>query len=104
MTITSEFILEISLYSLFAFGVFCTLLGVVYWTTFRNHNLSGESLAVIIERSEVPKLATIILIIVAATFLGLMQLVEGESIIAILSGIAGYVLGGRANQKKDKEP
>ena len=103
MTITPDFILELSLYVLIAFACFCLVLCVGYFVTFWNHNFSGESMAIILERSEIPKLATIILIIIATTFLGLLELVEGESIVAILSGIAGYVLGGRTSAKKAQE-
>jgi hypothetical protein len=103
MTITPDFILQISLYALIAFGIFCTVVAVALWSTFRGHNLSGESLSTIIAQTEIPKLTTIILIIVATTFLGLLQLVSGESVVAILSGIAGYVLGGRNPGRKAKE-
>ncbi len=103
MEITPEFILQIALYGLAAFGMFCVVLIVAYWVTFRDHKLSGDSLAAIIERSEIPKLATTILIIVAATFLAMLGLVTGESVIAILSGVAGYVLGGRKVGGKKNE-
>ncbi|WP_169569808.1 hypothetical protein [Sneathiella limimaris] len=102
MTITPDFILQICYYGLIAFGIFCAVVAIACWVTFRGHNLSGDSLSNIIAQTEIPKLATIILIIVAATFLGLLQLVSGESVVAILSGIAGYVLGGRNPQRKDK--
>ena len=104
MTITAEFVGELVYYTTIAFCVFMTALMLIYWTTFRGRKLTGESIALIIERTEIPKLATIILIIVAATFLALLELVEGESVITILSGIAGYVLGGRANMKEDRPP
>ena len=103
MNITPDFILQISLYALIAFGIFCAVVAVALWSTFRGHNLSGESLSIIIAQTEIPKLTTIILIIVATTFLGLLQLVSGESVVAILSGIAGYVLGGRNPIRKAKE-
>jgi hypothetical protein len=32
----------------------------------------------------------------AASLLGLLQVIAGEAVIALLSGIAGYVLGHRA--------
>ena len=104
MTITPDFILQISLYALIAFGIFCSVVAIALWSTFRGHNLSGESLSNIIAQTDIPKLTTIILIIVAATFLGLLQLVSGESVVAILSGIAGYVLGARPPLRKEKPP
>ncbi|WP_025899368.1 hypothetical protein [Sneathiella glossodoripedis] len=102
MELTQEFILQLCLYALIAFGLFCAVTAIAYWATFRGHNLSGESLSTIIAQTEIPKLITIILIIVSTTFLGLLQLVNGESVVAILSGIAGYVLGGQGVRRKEK--
>jgi len=104
MDITLDFILQLVFYTTIAFAIFMAVLSLIYWVTFRGHRLSGESLAIIIERTEVPKLATIILIIIAVTFLALLKIVEGEAVITILSGIAGYVLGGRNSGRNHKDP
>jgi hypothetical protein len=103
MTITPEFILQLCFYTLIAFALFCAVTAIAYWATFRGHNLSGDSLSTIIAQTQIPKLITIILIIVSTTFLGLLQLVSGESVVAILSGIAGYVLGGTGIQRREKQ-
>ena len=102
MDVTTEFVIEIGLYVLIAFGITTAGLTIGAIVIFRNHNLSGESLALIVERSEVAKLATIVLIVLAVTFLGLLKIVAGEAVVAVLSGIAGYVLGGKT-KASDKE-
>jgi hypothetical protein len=63
-------------------------------------NISGASIARILQQTDIPKLATIILIVLAASLLGLLRVIAGEAVIALLSGIAGYVLGNRAAPKE----
>ena len=103
MEVSPDFILQLALYALIGFAVLATGLTVVAVVIFRGHNLKGESLALIVQRTEIAKLATIVLIILAVTLLGLLKLVEGEAIVAILSGIAGYVLGGRSLGKEPRQ-
>jgi hypothetical protein len=52
-------------------------------------------MARVLQQTDVPKLATIILIVLAASLLGALRVIAGEAVIALLSGIAGYVLGNR---------
>lgn len=100
MQVTPDFVLTLALYALVAFGILAAGLSAVAVVMFKGHNLGGEALALIVQRTEVAKLATIVLIILATTLLGLLGLVEGEAVVAILSGIAGYVLGGRVGGKE----
>jgi hypothetical protein len=46
------------------------------------------------QRGDALRMITVGGIVIAATFLGLAKIVEGTAVVAILSGIAGYVLGG----------
>ena len=103
MDLTPDFVLTLALYALIGFGILGAGLTVVAVVIFRGHNLKGESLALIVQRTEIAKLATIVLIILAVTLLGLLKLVEGEAVVAILSGIAGYVLGGRGGGRERQE-
>ena len=63
----------------------------------------GIIIARILQQTDVPKLATIILIVISASMLGMMGVIAGEAVIALLSGIAGYVLGNRT-PPKDSAP
>ncbi len=93
------FIVTLSQLGLIGFGVLIAGAAVVYTVLFWKGNLSGESIAQILQQTDIPKLATIILIVLAASLLGLLGVIAGEAVIALLSGIAGYVLGNRTAPK-----
>jgi hypothetical protein len=93
------FILTLAQYMLIAFGILIAGAAVVYITLFWKGNFSGASIARILQQTDIPKLATIIMIVLAASLLGLLRIIAGEAVIALLSGIAGYVLGNRATPK-----
>ena len=46
------------------------------------------------ERLQVLQLLTVMLVIASATVLALFNIIESNGIVGILSGVAGYVLGG----------
>ena len=95
------FLFIITLAQLFLIGLGIIIAGatIVYGVMLWKGNLSGASIARIVQQTDVPKLATIILIVLAASLLGLLGVIAGEAVIALLSGIAGYVLGHRAGPK-----
>lgn len=102
-TITPELLsFIITLCQLFLIGLGIIIAGatIVYGAMFWKGNMSGASIARILQQTDVPKLATIILIVLAASLLGLLGVIAGEAVIALLSGIAGYVLGHRAGPKE----
>ncbi|MCF2514630.1 hypothetical protein LVY65_06065 [Sphingomonas sp. G124] len=95
-----NFIITLCQLMLIAFGILIAGAAVVYSTMFWKGNFSGASIARILQQTDIPKLATIILIVLAASLLGLLGVIAGEAVIALLSGIAGYVLGNRAAPKE----
>ena len=97
-----DFILKLAQMMLIAFAIVIAGAAVVYATMFWKGNFSGASIARILQQTDVPKLATIILIVLAASLLGLLGVIAGEAVIALLSGIAGYVLGNRSAPKEVK--
>lgn len=96
------FIITLAQFLLIGFAILIAGAAVVYATMFWKGNLSGASIIGILQQTDVPKLATIILIVLAASLLGLLGVIAGEAVIALLSGIAGYVLGHRAAPKEPK--
>ena len=94
-----SFIITLSQLFLVGLGIIIGGATVVYSTMFWKGNMTGASIARILQQTDVPKLATIILIVLAASLLGLLGVIAGEAVIALLSGIAGYVLGNRAAPK-----
>jgi len=93
------FILQLAQFLLIAFGILIGGAAVVYMTMFWKGNLNASGIAGILRQTDVPKLATIIMIVLAASLLGLLRIIEGEAVIALLSGIAGFVLGHRGGGK-----
>lgn len=93
------FVVTMSQILLIGFGILIAGAAVVYSVLFWKGNLSGANIARILHETDVPKLATIILIVLAASLLGLLRVIAGEAVIALLSGIAGYVLGNRTAPK-----
>ena len=67
-----NFIITLCQFMLIAFGILIAGAAVVYTTLFWKGNFSGASIA---------------------------EIIAGEAVIALLSGIAGYVLGNRAAPK-----
>ena len=49
------------------------------------------------------ELTTVLAIIISTTFLAAQHLLNSEGVAAILGGIAGYVLGGRAARNTEPE-
>jgi hypothetical protein len=96
-----NFIITLAQYMLIAFGILIGGAALVYTIMFWKGNFSGASIARILHQTDIPKLATIILIVLAASLLGLLRVIAGEAVIALLSGIAGYVLGNRAAPKEE---
>lgn len=94
-----QFVITLAQLFLIAFGIVIAGATIVYVAMFWKGNISGASIARILQQTDVPKLATIILIVLAASLLSLLGVIKGEAVIALLSGIAGYVLGHRASPK-----
>ena len=93
------FIITLAQMSLIGLGIIIGGATIVYGVMFWKGNMSGTTIARILQQTDVPKLATIILIVLAASLLALLGVIAGEAVIALLSGIAGYVLGHRAGPK-----
>ena len=95
-----DFILQMTMYGLVGFGLVVVGAAAIYISMFWKGNLSGASMARVLQQTDVPKLATIILIVLSASLLGALRVIAGEAVIALLSGIAGYVLGNRTAPKE----
>ena len=96
-----NFIITLCQFMLIAFAILIAGAALVYTTLFWKGNFSGAAIARILQQTDIPKLATIIMIVLAASLLGLLRIIAGEAVIALLSGIAGYVLGNRATPKEE---
>ena len=93
-------LVEIGYIGLYAFGIFMVAIAVVFATLFSKGNLSGESVARIIQETNAPRFATIVLIVASVSVLTVLRLVDGAAAITLLSGVAGYVLGNAPAPKR----
>lgn len=93
------FILQLAQFLLIAFAIMIGGAAIVYVTMFWKGHMSASGIAGILRQTDIPKLATIIMIVLAASLLGLLRIIEGEAVIALLSGISGFVLGHRGAGK-----
>jgi len=101
MTITPEFFLKFIQYAVFGACVLfvcLTILGAIsVWKAGKDALTPVLQLAT---QGDMLRMLTVVFIVSAATGLLVLDKVRGESVITVLSGIAGYVLGGYGRGKK----
>lgn len=97
-----SFILALSQLGIIALAILIAGAALVYSILFWKGNLTGANTVGILRQTDLPKLATIILIVLAASLLGLLGIIAGEAVIALLSAIAGYVLGNRTAPRQSE--
>ena len=82
--------MEIALYGFLALiAGTCIGFSILFW---KNQDISD--VYKLFDSFELAKLLAIVLIVLAVTVLAIKGIVQGDAVVAILSGIAGYVLGG----------
>jgi hypothetical protein len=76
--------------------------GIAFWKT---QSGGAKTFSLLVQRADATRLVTVLAIIAAAFVLTLIGRIESGAVISILSGVAGYVLGGvnasRAASEKD---
>ena len=79
-----------------------TIIGsIAFW---RASSGQAKTFSLLIQRADATRLITIMLIIIVAFVLSLLGRVDSSATITLLSGVAGYVLGGSsANRKESPE-
>jgi uncharacterized membrane protein len=82
--------------------VLCTTIvgAIAFW---KSEKEQAQTFSFLLQRANALQMLTVILIIVAAVVLRATNGINAEAVVSILSGIAGYVLGGiKWNQKEEK--
>jgi len=77
------------------------LMWAVFWIVVARRN---ESISGILMKPEFFQVVTVMGIVAATVVLSLAGRIEGHLTAAILSGIAGYVLGSVSHKRKEAEP
>jgi hypothetical protein len=78
---------------------------VVVSMAFRKADLEGaKTLTQLCERAGLIQMLTVVVIALSVLILRIMELLGADATVSILSGIAGYVLGGFARTSEKAEP
>jgi len=78
--------------------------GIAFWKTDKG---AAKTFSLLIERANALQMAAVVLIVMGGCSLRIMNLISADATVSILSGIAGYVLGGvsrKTSSKSDEEP
>lgn len=84
----------IALLALVTIAIPITTMGVIAFYRAPEAKNPAYTYSQLFERAKTLQMMTVILIIVFASFLALCGIINSNGIVGILSGIAGYVLGG----------
>jgi hypothetical protein len=96
----------VALYFTFVVGMIVTgatiVGGIAFWRTEKD---SGKTFSLLIQRfgANFIQMLAVVLIILAACALRIMDKVSAEAVVSILSGVAGYVLGGSTRTRQGVE-
>jgi len=77
-----------------------TIIGVIVFK--KDNPASVKAFSNIFIKGEMLRLVTVIAIIIAISALSFGGILKGEIVATLLSGIAGYVLGGMTKSQNDK--
>jgi hypothetical protein len=83
---------------LIALGIICFLL-LGFRAFKRDQQGTAKSFGLMFQRGNFLHLVTVLLVVACTTFLGLAEVIKDSGIISVLSGVAGYVLGGMKASK-----
>lgn len=106
--IDSRTIIQLAWIALLAVGttvIAFTIMAVIAFQRAPQDKNPAYTFSRMFERAKALQMITVILIVVAAAFLALLRVIDSNGVVGILSGIAGYVLGGlQKDAKEEREP
>lgn len=85
----------------FLIVVCLTIIGSIAF--YKTEKGSAKTFSLLLQRSSALQMVTVILIILSAVCLRILNLIESNAIVSILSGISGYVLGSTNHSKQGSE-
>ena len=94
---------RLALYAVIGMGIVAVCAAAVAIVAFwKDKNASVKDFVEIAKFGGALRLLTVGLVVFTATFLTLADKIRGEAVVAIISGVAGYVLGGLIQRDKGK--
>ena len=104
MAANAALVSTLALYATITIGLItlCTMVvgSIAFW---RAEKGAARTFSLLLQRANVLQMLAIFLIIVAACVLRLADSINSEAIVSILSGVAGYVLGGTTRSRHGDE-
>ncbi|MFZ3384696.1 MAG: hypothetical protein WA144_12290 [Candidatus Methanoperedens sp.] len=104
VTIDNNLIITLAKYLLYAISIltvgFCIVGGIAFYNTQQG---TAKTFSLLIQRANALRLITVFSIVMVSALLALTGIIDGNGVIAILSGIVGYVLGGIQRSKEEKD-
>ena len=73
---------------------------IAFWRTQQG---AAKTFSLLLQRANALQMLAVLLIILAAFALRILELINAEGVVSLLSGIAGYVLGGTGRTKQGEE-
>lgn len=105
MDLKEVIIYSISAILMLSILIFGIMGSIAFWKTEKG---AAKSFGLMFQRGNFLRISTVVLVVVAVIFLGTIGTIQENGIVAILSGVAGYVLGGMERTKqplnKDTDP
>jgi hypothetical protein len=92
----------IALLALVTVAIPVTVMGAIAFLRAPEDKNPAYTFSQLFERAKTLQMMTVIVIVVSASFLALCGIINSNGIVGILSGIAGYVLGGLSRQARGK--
>jgi hypothetical protein len=107
MTGNTELLISLARYATIMVAIVVlgtTIVGsIAFWKTQKG---AATTFSLLLQRASALQMLTVILIVVAACALRLIDAINSEAVISLLSGVAGFVLGniGKVKQGEEERP
>lgn len=84
-----------------AIAIGATIVGsIAFWRTEKG---GARTFSLLLQRANALQMLTVMLIVVAACALRILDSINSEAVVSLLSGVAGFVLGGTSRVKQGEE-
>ena len=106
VSLTPEVVLQLGWLAFYSIAVCVVSVATIGAIAFLKSDNPAGSFSKMFERAQALKMVTVLLIVLSVLILALLGKIAESGTIGVLSGIAGYVLGGleKSNPEPEKPP
>src|SRR5262245_29994052 len=94
LALSPEVVVQLGWLAFYSIAVGVTTVSIVWCIAFLKSENPAGSFTRMFERAQALKMVTVLLIVLSVLILALLERIAESATIGVLSGIAGYVLGG----------